>query len=176
MPETLFTPRLQLLELSRDQLEKCLTKIEALEAELGFPISRSNIDANVVRAIGMKMAKMACADAIDLPWLTYWMIVLKQPRFGAGMIGFKGAPDSSGCVEVGYGIDETHRNRGYVSEALGALVSWAFRHAACRAVTATAVTNPASEKVLRKTGFRDIGREGGSSSWEYLKQDWIGDG
>ena len=176
MPETVCAPRLQLIELSSEQLEKCLTNIEALEAELGFSISRSNIDSNVIRAIGMKQVKMACANPIDLPWLTYWLIVLNQPRFGAGMVGFKGAPDSNGRVEVGYGIDETHRNRGYVSEAVGTLISWAFRHPACKAVTATAVTNPASEKVLQKAGFNIVSRDGGTSSWECLKKDWQGDG
>jgi hypothetical protein len=46
----------------------------ALEAELGFPIAREVIDANVVRALGMKLVKLSAMPLERHPWQTYWLI------------------------------------------------------------------------------------------------------
>jgi [ribosomal protein S5]-alanine N-acetyltransferase len=176
MSEIINAPRLSLQTLSYEQLEKCLNAIETLEEELGFALSRNNIDANVIRAIGLKLGKMAAVPRTDHSWYTFWLIVTKEAPFGAGMIGFKGTPDAHGRVEVGYGIDEAWRNRGYVTEALKAIMSWAFGQPGCEAITATAVSNHASEKVLQKVGFRNVGGEGAKSSWEFLKHEWENNG
>ena len=43
-----------------------------------------------------------------------------------GSAGFVGGPNERGEVELGYGILEGHRNRGYATEAARALVAWAL--------------------------------------------------
>ncbi|APV45508.1 Acetyltransferase (GNAT) domain-containing protein [Dehalogenimonas formicexedens] len=176
MVEKIIAPRLELFDLTAGQLFKYLNDVAALEAELGFQVSRSIVDANLSRALGIKLEKLKSAPQEAHPWLTYWLVVLKEPLFGSGMIGFKGVPDATGRVEVGYGIDQAWRNQGYITESLEALRAWAFQHPDCHAITATAVVNPASEKVLEKTGFKIVSRDGGTSSWEFLKRDWQDDG
>ncbi len=162
----LVTPRLCLISLSVARLDKCLNNPHQLEVELGFPISREVIDANVVRAINMKLAKMASVEVRIHDWLTYWMIVVKAVPLGAGLIGFKGYPDNDGKSEIGYGIDAAYQNKGYMTEALQALSRWAFSHPECRILTATTVVNPASEKVLLKCRWQKVLQENESSDWE----------
>jgi ribosomal-protein-alanine N-acetyltransferase len=166
MSSELNTPRLRLLALTLDQLQSCLSDPEKLTAETGVPISRDVIDANVVRAIKMKLQKMTQADTEYHDWFTYWLIIIKPDLLGAGFIGFKGLPDKSGKAEIGYGIDSAYRNQGYVTEALKALTDWAFKDPECRAMTATAVSNPASERVLQKAGWQKTGQIGQKSDWE----------
>jgi [ribosomal protein S5]-alanine N-acetyltransferase len=170
MTSELSSPRLRLIALSASQLALTLTDLPALGRELGFPVSQGMIDDKVPRAIKMKLAKMATADPGLHDWFTYWLIVVKESRIGVGMIGFKGAPNAEGATEVGYGIDEKHRNKGYMTEAVKTLCVWAFSHPGCRAVTATSVSNPASEKVLQKAGFVKTGRSEDSTDWILTRQ------
>ncbi len=73
-----------------------------------------------------------------------------------GDIGFHGAPDDQGAVEVGYGIVPNRRGRGLMSEALRALVAWAMRDPRVQSVVAnTEVENRASQWVLRAAGFAE---------------------
>jgi [ribosomal protein S5]-alanine N-acetyltransferase len=170
MSVELSSPHLRLIALSASQLALTLSDLPALGRELGFPVSEGMIDDKVPRAINMKLAKMAAADHGIHNWLTYWLIVIKDIPMGVGMIGFKGAPNAEGAVEVGYGIDEKQRNKGYMTEAVKALSEWAFSQPGCRAVTATSVSNPASEKVLQKAGFIKTGVTGDNTNWILTRQ------
>jgi [ribosomal protein S5]-alanine N-acetyltransferase len=154
------------LALTFDQLRSCLPDAKKLEAEMRFPIFRDVIDSNVIRAINLKLQKMAQVDKEYHDWFTYWLIVIKNKRAGAGFIGFKGLPSENGKAEIGYGIDLAYRSQGYMTEALKALTEWAFRHPDCRALTATAVSNPASERVLQKSGWQKVRQEKQSRDWE----------
>jgi RimJ/RimL family protein N-acetyltransferase len=169
MSAELITPRLRLLSLSAAQLEHCLNKPAALEAELGFSISRELIDANVTRAITMKLAKMAVSDARFHDWLTYWLIVIKDMPAGVGLIGYKGYPNERGETEIGYGIETGFRNKGFMKEAVKALVAWAFMHPECRAITAHSVFNPASKRILEQLGWCKLRQGDGFTDWEISK-------
>jgi len=166
MTADILTPRLYLKTLSAAQLELCLKNLPKLEAELGISTAKDVIDINVTRAINMKLAKMAEIAVERHDWLSYWMIVVKSEGRGIGLIGFKGYPDADGKTEVGYGIGAAYRNQGYVTEALKALTIWAFTFPECRVLTASAVSNPASEKVLQKSGWKKVRQHASSSDWE----------
>jgi [ribosomal protein S5]-alanine N-acetyltransferase len=170
MSETLVTPRLNLLPLSAVQLAKCLDNLSDLGTELGLTIPASIIDLNVIRAIDIKLSKMAEADVSLHPWFTYWLMIIRSAQTGAGFIGFKGYLDSAGKSEIGYGIAEEFRNQGYTTESVQTLSRWAFLNPHCRELTATTVSNPASEKVLQKAGWQKIKVEKGSSDWHLLRK------
>jgi RimJ/RimL family protein N-acetyltransferase len=79
------------------------------------------------------------------------------PAILIGSGGFKGPPES-GRVEIGYHVREAHRRRGYATEALGALLAWAFAHPEVRDVRAeTEADNAASIGLLEKLGFACVG-------------------
>jgi len=84
---------------------------------------------------------------------TLWLIIIKDTLTVAGSICFHGEP-VDGAVELGYGIDETFRNRGYMKEAIGLIVEWAQKRSDINKVVAvTSAENIASQKVLQANGF-----------------------
>jgi ribosomal-protein-alanine N-acetyltransferase len=65
-----------------------------------------------------------------------------------------GPPDASGTVELGYGIDEPFRCRGYATEAVDGITSWAFSQSGvCRVTAQTDPDNAISQRVLLKNDF-----------------------
>jgi len=140
-----------------------------LEAELDLSISRDVLTQRVRRAIRIKLKRMAGMDESQHPWQTYWLVIVSEDNFGAGLAGFKGVPNENGSTEIGYGIDPAYQNKGYTSEAVRALVEWAFQHPFCKVVTATTVENPASSRVLEKLGARLVAEDDTSNSWEFIK-------
>jgi RimJ/RimL family protein N-acetyltransferase len=178
----LRTDRIRLVALTAWQLRLFLADQRQLESELGYSISRSIVYEPVPRAIHMKLAMMEAIDpdtTVDKAeetrpnhlWLTYWLIVIIGEAFGAGLIGFKGRPDDRGQVEIGYGIDAAYRNQGYTTEAVEALIAWAFQAPECRAVIApgTYRSNIASNRVLAKVGMRVCAETPETVSWRIEK-------
>jgi ribosomal-protein-alanine N-acetyltransferase len=94
---------------------------------------------------------------------------MKEKQVGAGMLGFKGFPDENGATEIGYGIDPAYQGKGYMSEAIQALIDWAFTHPFCSVITATDVENPASARLLEKLGAQLVSSSAHSTSWEIRK-------
>jgi ribosomal-protein-alanine N-acetyltransferase len=69
-----------------------------------------------------------------------------------GSVGYKGPPDETGTVEIGYGIVSVERRAGFATEAAGGLVpAWT------RVIAETLPELEGSIGVLRKCGFRLLG-------------------
>jgi len=169
MNASLHTQRLLLIRLSLSQLQLYLTDLPTLEAELGLFISRDVLTDRVQGAIHKKIEKMTNLDESLHPWQTYWLIVVSEGNLGTGLAGFKGVPNENGSTEIGYGIDPAYQNKGYMSEAVKALVDWAFQYPFCKTVTATAVENPSSRRLLEKLGARLVAEDDTSTSWEFIR-------
>jgi len=133
------------------------------------PQSITEIDALYDKEIVPEMKK-AYAEMLNVmlklngceEWGSDWKINL-ETGLTIGGICFKGAPDAEGIVEIGYGIDEAYRQKGYATEAVGGIVKWALEQEGVHCITAqTEPDNIISQKVLLKTGFfRDgYGEEG----------------
>jgi ribosomal protein S18 acetylase RimI-like enzyme len=151
----LRTKCLRLAALTLEQLEACLRDPQCLARDLDVYLAPGFVDAPAQRAIAFKTKKMSELAVEAHPWYTYWLIVIDEESRGVGLAGFKGAPDDHGQVEIGYGIDPAYRRRGYTAEAVEALIAWAFRDPACRAVLAdTLKENVASNRLLVKVGMQ----------------------
>ena len=159
--KSITTPRLSLIPLTVEQLETGLRSLNDLSASVGVILVASLFEGVVDRAVRMKIDKMKKVSPALHPWYTYYLIVINEEQIGAGMVGFKGSPDELGQVEIGYGIDAIFQRRGFMSEAVQAMLAWAFSHRECLAVTATGVLvdNFASQKVLLKNGFVETGQD-----------------
>ena len=73
-----------------------------------------------------------------------------------------------GTYDVGIGLRENARNRGYGREALALLTDWLFEHAAAEAVeAATDPANAAMRAVFRKVGWMPAG------SRTELGREWV---
>ena len=108
-----------------------------------------------------KLVKMREVPEELHPWYTSFLIVIRAENIGVGLVGFKGAPDRIGSVEIGYGLSPAFQGSGYMTEAVIALTDWAFSHRECLRVTASRVLsdNLSSRKVLIKAGFRETFEE-----------------
>ncbi|MBO0930102.1 GNAT family N-acetyltransferase [Fibrella aquatilis] len=83
---------------------------------------------------------------------------------------FKGAPDEEQTIEIGYGTYPTFQGRGYMTELVGGLVTWALNQPGVRRVTAeTDLTNAASQAVLRHNSFHPFAEDDRTMWWELAK-------
>ena len=116
----------------------------------------------VLKAAYTEMLDGSLAHPEQWEWYAIWMIEQKDGTH-IGDLCFKGITEE-GVTEIGYGIDEDYQGRGYATEAVSALVDWAFRQPGITcAMAETEADNFASQKVLRKAGFMptgEIGEEG----------------
>ena len=108
-----------------------------------------------------------------------WYFMLRDEVSGArvaiGNGGFKGPPTPEGAVEIGYSLLEEHHGKGYASEAVRAILAWAFGHAEVRLVVAETLPALApSIRLLEKCGFQHVGRgsdpEPGAIRYELLRE------
>jgi RimJ/RimL family protein N-acetyltransferase len=66
----------------------------------------------------------------------------------------KGPPDEGGDVEIGWGVNEDRRRRGYAFEATAAVIGWAVRQPGVESFSATIPeTNLMSQRLARKLGM-----------------------
>jgi RimJ/RimL family protein N-acetyltransferase len=101
------------------------------------------------------------ADATMQPWLGRAIVIEDRAgRHVIGTVGFHSPPDQDGRVEIGYRVEAAYRRRGIATEVVRAMFEWAFReHGVTRFRAATAPDNVASQAVLAKFGFRQVGRQ-----------------
>lgn len=112
--------------------------------------------------------------------LGWWMYLFTHTADKAliGLGGFKGKPDESGMVEIGYNIAPAYRERGLATEAARGLVDYAFSHPEVRVVDAhtLAFVNP-STRVLEKIGMTKTGavtepEHGEVWHWRLQREDY----
>ncbi|MCC7575879.1 MAG: GNAT family N-acetyltransferase [Methanomethylovorans sp.] len=63
---------------------------------------------------------------VDYVWYTLWRIISKTGNCAIDDICFKGTLNISCEVEIGYGTEPAHQNRGYMTETVNAIVQWAM--------------------------------------------------
>lgn len=87
-------------------------------------------------------------------WGWYVVATVDGAQILVGTAGYKGPPDATGIVEVGYSIVESYRRRGIASAALRQLLDRAFDDPRVSVVKAeTPVTFAASRGLLGHCGF-----------------------
>ncbi|OAS87643.1 MULTISPECIES: GNAT family N-acetyltransferase [Metabacillus] len=95
-----------------------------------------------------------------------WFVFLKENDQFIGDIGFKGKPQN-GVVEIGYGIQKEAQNNGYATEAVEALVNWAFNTNKVLKITAECLrNNNQSIRVLEKLAMMRTDEEDQMIYWE----------
>ena len=92
-------------------------------------------------------------------WGTWYFMLRRegQTPLLIGNGGFKGRFVAPGTCEVGYSVMESHHRRGIASEAVAALVEWAFSHPEIERVVAHTLPElTPSIRVLEKNGFARV--------------------
>ena len=87
-----------------------------------------------------------------------WVITLRETGQVIGTIGFVWYSYDNRSAELGYSLSRKYWNRGYATQALGAVVGEAFRSLPVNRLEAQHdVRNPASGRVMEKCGLRQEG-------------------
>lgn len=153
----LETERLRLIPLTLDQAEMFTHLDSRLEDSLGLNRAERELTTRFRDAIRKYTLQWIKDDPENYLFATIWVIVEKASNTVAGDIGFKRKPDANGYVEIGYSTQPRFRVQGYMTEAIGAMVKWAFTYPEVKAVIAeTREDNIPSIKVLRNNGFEDF--------------------
>lgn len=157
----LRTPRLRLICCGAEELRAALAG--RLGPFLGLEIDSEWPSGDLVEVLP-GIAEAVEADPALAPW-GVWVIVEGGRLIGD--IGYKGPPDDSGTIEIGYGLVPSARGCGFAVEAVRALVSWALaRPGVMRVVATVEPGNAPSERVLERSGFRRAGLLEGLLLWE----------
>lgn len=150
----LETERLILVPLTLEDLKKALISKADMVEHLGIDRDIEELDEQMHDIYKKKVANIEANEDLYL-FCTYWQMVLKETNKIVGEIGFKGI-NKKNQVEVGYGTIEKYRSNGYMSEALDALINWAFTQDSLFIKKITANTlkdNESSKKVLINNYF-----------------------
>ncbi|MBK7453343.1 MAG: GNAT family N-acetyltransferase [Anaerolineales bacterium] len=150
----IHTSNLQLLPFERFHIEALLhDKHDLAEIlQLNIPDSWPNFP----EAFAVLVNESDESEQFPVDWHGYFLILPKDHiLIGSG--GFKGKPDESGTVEIGYEIASEHWNRGFATEAAQGMIAYAFAHKDVHAVIAhTLAEINASNTVLKKVGMNFI--------------------
>jgi ribosomal-protein-alanine N-acetyltransferase len=95
----------------------------------------------------------------ESPWWN-WLVVDRETGEAAGSVAFAGPPGAEGAVLVGYAMYPAYEGRGYATEAVKAMVAWAFAQPGVREVRALApVWNTPALRVAENVGMRPVASE-----------------
>ncbi len=170
--------RLNLLPASLRTLQAELSGAEALAALLGVEVPADwPPELYDEQAVHYIIEKIRSAPSAGDWWFHYFVTNGRQgPSVAIGAGGYKGPPDRSGTVEIGYSVLSDYRRRGYATEAAMALVNRAFQFKRVSRVIAETLPHlKPSIGVLDNCGFRlaGAGTEPGVVRYE-LRRDWAG--
>ncbi|HEX7785486.1 MAG TPA: GNAT family N-acetyltransferase [Methylomirabilota bacterium] len=89
-----------------------------------------------------------------------WLVVKRETAEAVGSVAFAGPPDPEGAVLIGYAMYPAFEGRGYATEAVRAMIGWAFAQPGVREVRALApVWNTPALRVAENVGMRPVASE-----------------
>ena len=150
-PVNIETERLLLVCLLPEDIEDLIAgdaKRVALRTGLIFPPDDPN------RGVDLSWhLRELLADPNQLAWRIR-VIVERSSNTVVGSINLKGPPDADGDVEIGWGLNENVRRKGYATEASAAVINWAINQPGVASVSATIPDeNYASQRVAARIGL-----------------------
>jgi ribosomal-protein-alanine N-acetyltransferase len=100
-----------------------------------------------------------------------WMIIRKDTSAIIGDAGFKGFNYEDENIDIGYGIIAEERKKGYTTEAVTALIQWAFSNEVVKEITARCtIDNTGSISLLKKMNFAAVKNDGEMIYWSLPKK------
>ncbi|HMQ63348.1 MAG TPA: GNAT family N-acetyltransferase [Flavilitoribacter sp.] len=150
----LETERLLIRPLSYHQLCLYIRPDLALERDLGVKPHPRTVPDELTEALEQLILPGVAQAGDNYLFSTLWTIIDRHEQVMTGDLCFKGPPGEQGEIEVGYGTYPDFQNKGYMTEALGAVVNWAMHQPGVTAVLAeTEKENLPSHRTLSKNGF-----------------------
>lgn len=151
------TERLIIRPLTYEQLAKYIRNDNSLELELVLNPTSRLISDELKEALEQTILPNVADISKNYLFSTLWTIILKSDNKMVGDLCFIGEPCAEGEIEIGYGIYDEFRNKGYMAEAVNGMIQWASKQQNVKAIIAsTEKNNIASFAVLKKNNFIKI--------------------
>lgn len=165
------TDRIKIVPLTYPQLIKYLKADNKLEDELGLEKTGRIISEEVKDMVeNFTLPKMKGVNRHNYLFYTFWIVIDKSFNTIVAELGFKGSPNRDGSIEIGYGTMPDHRGKGYMTEAVGAMMNWALEREDVKSVLAeTDEKNLASIRIVEKNGFVQFDKRRDMLWWRKLK-------
>jgi ribosomal-protein-alanine N-acetyltransferase len=155
---SVHTQRLELFPLTGEAIEALLAgdgmRLRSLtNAEFQSPVAPPPYMAESLPVVRDRLRN----NPQEAPWWN-WLVVRQDSREAVGSVAFGGAPDAAGAVLVGYAMYPAREGNGYATEAVRAMVDWAFAQPGVEVVRALApVWNTPAVHVAEKVGMQPVG-------------------
>lgn len=152
--------------LTQSQLIKYIANNQSLERDLKLNPTVKTITPELREALEETILPNMADTGKNHLFSTLWAIILKAESRMVGDVCFVGEPAEDGEVEIGYRTYDNYRSKGYITEAVSCLLSWAKRQDNVKSIFAqTAKNNVASWKILEKNNFEKVGEDDDLLSW-----------
>jgi hypothetical protein len=166
----LQTPRLTIIPLTQQQLTNYSIPDFSLENSLHVNTIPRIVPEFLAKVINDKILPSVSDPSKNPLYYTFWTIIFQEENIMVADLCFKGEPNDKGEIEIRYGTYPAFEGRGFMTEAVGAIVKWAFEQPNVQAVTAqTDPNNIASQKILEKNNFAQYGKTTENILWRIDK-------
>jgi RimJ/RimL family protein N-acetyltransferase len=155
----ILTPRLELHHLSAQAIIELFENRDDSVALLGQSFTNPyRVLVGSSGPLAWRVPQVKVDPSVNRWFVRY--IVLKQSREVIGSTSFHGVPDADGMMEIGLGIEENFRNKGYAREALAGMWKWVCAYPEVKTLRYTvSPDNLASIAVINYFGFEYKGQQ-----------------
>jgi ribosomal-protein-alanine N-acetyltransferase len=161
------TKRVMVIPFTAERMKQAIHDKEKLAESLHIHIPDDWPHPDLVEALPIVYEKTRL-QSNEMVWNA--LAIDRETNSLIGDVGFKGGPDASGAVDIGYSIVPAYQGRGYATEIAQAAVDWVKRQPGVKQITAKCdMENKASVRVLEKSGFVRVGQDGIWLKWMWKK-------
>jgi [ribosomal protein S5]-alanine N-acetyltransferase len=161
------TKRLILRPLTYDQLVKYTKYDHSLEEELNLNKTSRTISPELKEAFEQTILPNVADKTTDYLYTTLWTAISKEANQMVGDICIVGEPNSDGEIEIGYGTYTEFQKNGFMTEAVGGMISWAKSQPKIFSIIAsTEKENVGSFTILLKNNFEKISETKTLFNWK----------
>lgn len=166
--EQIETERILLIPYHRNLIEKIQEEDFSIFDEMNLIPAKDWPDHDVLETLPRILINLG--KVINPTGFESYMIIVKEKNEIIGDIGFKGQPDAAGRIDLGYGIVESARKRGYAREACTGLIKWALGNVQVNEITAKCdVENTGSINLLKSLKFERKEIEKNMINWSLMR-------
>jgi [ribosomal protein S5]-alanine N-acetyltransferase len=148
------TNRLIIKPLTYEQLKKYTACDNSLEEELNLNPSSRIISPELKEALEETILLNVADPSKNYLYFTLWTAISKAENRMIGDLCIVGEPNDEGEIEIGYGTYDDYQGKGYMTEIVAGIITWAKSQPSVKSIIAsTEKINSASHKVLQKNNF-----------------------
>lgn len=163
------TERLLIKPLIYEQLVKYIKCDNSLETELKLNETSRKISPELKEAFEETILPNVANKSKNYLYSTLWTAISIAENKMVGDLCIIGEPNIDGEIEIGYGIYDDFKNKGFMTEMVSGIIEWAINESEVKSIIAsTEKTNAASYKVLLKNGFVKIGESESLFHWKLM--------